>query len=318
MLKKFKMSNCLVSICIPTYRQVVSLERCLNSILEQSFDSYEIIITDDTRTDEVKNFVENYNFQSKPYRYQKNSKQLGSPANWNEAIQLAKGKYIKVLHHDDWFAYSNSLQEFVNCLENKPEASIGFVSSRNVNLETNEIININRPSKEYIKKVEQTPIFLACGNQIGSPSATIFRKFDRNYFDENLIWYVDTEAYTNILTHQKSILSFNSLDAISIGIGNLQVSRDCENNERINIYEFFYYINKHGINNLKDKDIFFSALTHIYKFKLCSVLDIKKNYQGALPSGLKLIFFIKKLLGEKKSVRVFYNRYTNRLIRFLI
>ncbi len=316
--KRFEMTECLVSICIPTYNQVISLKRCLDSIIEQSFVDYEIIITDDTRTNNVKIFIENYNFLNKPYLYKQNNIQLGSPANWNEAIKLAKGKYIKVLHHDDWFTYPNSLQEFVNCLENNPQASIGFVSSRNINLETFEIINMNTPTDINILKIEKKPILLVCGNQIGSPSATIFRKYNMQYFDENLVWYVDTECYTNILTNQKNILSFCPLDAISNGVSNLQISRKCENDVKINIYEFFYYLNKYQIANLKEKEIFDAALMHIFKFNLKSILDIKILYEGVLPSGLNIIFILKKYFGENISFKILKNQSINKIIRFLI
>ena len=51
-----------VSICIPVYKQVECLHRALNSIRDQTFQDYEIIVTDDTPDDSIKNMMENFNF----------------------------------------------------------------------------------------------------------------------------------------------------------------------------------------------------------------------------------------------------------------
>ena len=63
-------------------------------------------------------------------KYYKNPQCLGAAANWNAAISKARGEYIKIMHHDDWFTDENSLREFVNMLEEHPEACLGFSGSR--------------------------------------------------------------------------------------------------------------------------------------------------------------------------------------------
>ena len=47
------MNNPKVSICIPTYNQVIYLKRTIDSVFEQTYTDYEIIITDDSPTDVV-------------------------------------------------------------------------------------------------------------------------------------------------------------------------------------------------------------------------------------------------------------------------
>jgi len=302
------MNEVIVSICIPTYKNITSFERCLTSILSQTYNNYEIIITDDTPSDVVNDFVVTYDFKGKPYKYIKNKVRLGSPANWNEAIKYASGKYIKVLHHDDWFTYSHSLQIFVNTLENKPEASIGFVSSKNINTENGNTINTNSPSINIISKIENTPAFLISGNFIGSPSATIFRKQNIQYFDEKLIWLVDVEAYLNILRIHNRLLSFDKNDAISIGVSNSQLTRECENNIQINIYEFFYILHKYKDDILGNKEILNSIVRLIYSFNLENIQEVRRYYQGPLPKCLLFIFFIKKYFHKKIACKIFNSR----------
>ena len=102
-----------VSICIPAYNRPDTLRRCLKSIAGQSFRDFEVIITDDSLTDNVEKAVNEFR-DMLAIRYYKNNVRLGSPKNWNSAVRRANGKYIKIIHHDDWFSTENSLSIYVN------------------------------------------------------------------------------------------------------------------------------------------------------------------------------------------------------------
>ena len=113
------MKQPLVSICIPTYKQITYLKKCIESVLKQDFEDYELIITDDSPDDSIKNFLKD-SLKNKAYFYKRNNPALGSPENWNSALRLAKGKYIKLMHHDDFFTQANSLRLMVEKLDFKP------------------------------------------------------------------------------------------------------------------------------------------------------------------------------------------------------
>jgi len=100
-----------ISICIPAFQGEDYLKRLLDSINIQTFKNYEVIISDDSPDDSVERLSENY---SNSFRliYQKNKEPLGSPANWNKSISLANGKWIKIMHDDDWFYDKYALEEF--------------------------------------------------------------------------------------------------------------------------------------------------------------------------------------------------------------
>ena len=100
-----------ISICIPTFNQTFYLKKLLDSILIQTFTNFEIIISDDSSTDDVYDLISSYrHFFIDKITYVRNAKSLGPPTNWNNSISLAKGKWIKIMHHDDCFSSLNSLQ----------------------------------------------------------------------------------------------------------------------------------------------------------------------------------------------------------------
>src|SRR5687768_2623117 len=121
-----------ISICIPAYKNCNYLERLLNSIDSQSFRDFEVVITDDSPDDELAQLVQDYQSLF-PLQYFKNEQSAGSPANWNRAIAMATGEWIKIMHDDDWFVNATCLEQFAMATMQTKSSFIfsGFV---NVNL----------------------------------------------------------------------------------------------------------------------------------------------------------------------------------------
>jgi glycosyltransferase involved in cell wall biosynthesis len=195
-----------VSICIPTYCQVDFLRQTLNSIVEQKYTDYEIIISDDSPNDSVKNLLLEFNF-GKKLHYFSNNISLGSPENWNEAIRKANGEYIKILHHDDKLAHSNALGEFVRMLDNNPNADFGFSASRVEDIQSKSIRE-HRPTTKQLQMMSTMPEKLFLGNYIGAPSATIYRRKAAMDYDNRMKWLVDIDFYIRVLQRNKNF-SYN-------------------------------------------------------------------------------------------------------------
>ena len=77
-----------VSICIPAYDQVDYLKKNIDSVLVQTYTKYEIIVTDDSPSDIVKDLIQQYQ-RPDIIKYYKNDTALGTPENWNEGIRRA-------------------------------------------------------------------------------------------------------------------------------------------------------------------------------------------------------------------------------------
>lgn len=113
-----------VSVAIPTYNASRTMEATLRSVLDSTFNDLEIIVNDDASTDETLQIVEAVN--DPRIRWYRNSETLGPAANWNQALNKAKGEFIGLLNHDDlygpfWLSFA------VHTLEKHP--SIGWIST---------------------------------------------------------------------------------------------------------------------------------------------------------------------------------------------
>src|SRR5688500_14571649 len=110
------MASAVISICIPAYKNTLFLKRLLDSIAEQTYQDYEVIITDDSPDDIVEKFVQGYQKIPSIFYY-RNPYSLGTPENWNEAIRKSTGTWIKLMHNDDWFSGPDSLALFYAAIQ---------------------------------------------------------------------------------------------------------------------------------------------------------------------------------------------------------
>ena len=105
--------NPAISVIIPMYNTEKYIAACLDSVLSQTFQNYEVIIVDDCSNDKSCEIVESYKpkFGGKLQliRSEKNSGSPGVPR--NTAMPLAKGKYIYFLDSDD--ALIDTALEFI-------------------------------------------------------------------------------------------------------------------------------------------------------------------------------------------------------------
>jgi glycosyltransferase involved in cell wall biosynthesis len=100
----------MISIIVPNYNHGKYLKERMESILNQTFKDFEVIILDDLSTDDSKEVIERYRDNPKISHIIYNSKNSGSPfKQWQKGIELAKGKYVWIAESDD-FCASNFLE----------------------------------------------------------------------------------------------------------------------------------------------------------------------------------------------------------------
>ena len=89
-----------ISVCIPTYERYANvLEQAIESILEQTFADFEIVISDNCSSYDIYQRLSKY--KDGRIRIYKQSENIGMVANFNECIRLSRGRIIKPLCDDD-------------------------------------------------------------------------------------------------------------------------------------------------------------------------------------------------------------------------
>ena len=306
----------LVSICIPAYKQPQLLKIAIESVLMQSYTNYEIIVSDDTPDDSVKQLVKQ--FKADSIRYFKNEKPLGSPDNWNNAIKQAKGDLIKILHHDDHFCTKDSLQKFVTALTSAPHADFAFSYSDIFFKKVNEHY-LHKQSKTQLKRLQTQPEFLFFRNVIGAPSATIFKNDKTILFNKDYKWLVDVEFYINYLLKHKNFVCIKEALVTIVDGGEEQITQGVANDkdlvirENLNLFAFFYSENL----NTKKSRLFFQEL--FIQFNIRSYDELKAEFliPQTIESFLKETFvdIAKNTFFKKLNKRILTSRYNKRIFK---
>ena len=103
--------NPYLSIIIPTYNMEKYIERALSSILNQSFQDFEIIIINDYSNDNTKNIIKKFSFFLNKIKIVEHKKNLGIYASRIDGVLYSNGKYILYVDPDDAILNPNLFQK---------------------------------------------------------------------------------------------------------------------------------------------------------------------------------------------------------------
>ncbi|MCG8910130.1 glycosyltransferase family A protein [Pseudomonas sp. DP-17] len=90
-----------VSVILPVYNGSAYLVECIESLLQQNFKDFEILLIDDYSTDNSRDICEAYSTRDKRIRFFQNSVNQGTASTTNLGHRLAQGKYIAHADQDD-------------------------------------------------------------------------------------------------------------------------------------------------------------------------------------------------------------------------
>ena len=118
------MSNLpLVSVVMSVYNDEKFVSQSIKSILDQSFSNFEFIIVDDGSNDSSKKIIKDWERFDSRIIFIDRSTNMGLPFSLNEALSIAKGKYIARMDSDD-IATMSRFEKQLRFLEAKPEVDI--------------------------------------------------------------------------------------------------------------------------------------------------------------------------------------------------
>jgi glycosyltransferase involved in cell wall biosynthesis len=195
-----------VSILIPTYEGARHIGAALDSVLSQDGVDLEIIITDDNSRDDTLAIVGAY--RDPRIRVERSPVNLGAEANWNRALGLARGPYIKLFPQDD-LLLPGSLAEQVAIFEADRGQDIALVFGARQIIGNHGRILARRGLKGVKSgRVAAGALARRCvrsgTNVIGEPGGVLFRRALAERiggFDGAQPYVIDLDYWLRLLAH---------------------------------------------------------------------------------------------------------------------
>ncbi len=172
----------LISVIIPNYNHSKFLTQRIDSVLNQTYQNFELIILDDCSTDNSKAIIEGYRFHPKVSHIAYNNQNSASTfMQWQKGFSLAKGNLIWIAESDD-YCELNFLETLVQPFIETADLAISYCASYKVN-EHNEktgimkMIRGKEMGKWYINNGENEVLkYFIYGQIIPNASAVLFKK----------------------------------------------------------------------------------------------------------------------------------------------
>jgi len=111
-----------ISVLIPVYNGQAFIDETIQSVFKQTFQDFELIISDNASTDDTPRIIEKYLIDPR-VRYYRQSSNIGMAGNFNTCMLLSQGKYLKFLCADDKL-HENALTLMNEILDAYPEVTL--------------------------------------------------------------------------------------------------------------------------------------------------------------------------------------------------
>ncbi len=259
----------LISVIIPTYNRKNFLKIAVESVLNQTYKNFELIIVDDGSTDDTENLIKSYNDERIIYWYQKNR---GASAARNTGISIANGYYIAFLDSDDrWKPEKLEIQ--YQAMEEHPEFMLSHTEE--IWYRNGKILN---PKKKH--KKQHGDIFKQSLQLCAISMSTVMVKKELfnliGLYDEKLEVCEDYDMWLRV-TSQYPVLLIDLPLTLKEGGHPDQLSHKYFGMDKFRIYSIEKLISSNVLNSTK-KELALQELT-----KKCTIYGkgcIKHNKQS--------------------------------------
>ncbi len=212
-----------VSVIIPVYNGEKYIEEAIDSVLDQTFKSFELIIVNDASEDNTKEIVDEKLKLDKRIKFINCDKNKGKATVLNLGIKKSSGEYISILDADDMY-FSDKLEKQVEYLDKHPEIDMVYGGAKyfgeKSEKEQTEVLDSSLDLRGMLKKAGQKTlkelnsthhaVFEGTNAIIAACSVMIRKKvFEKCKFDENLRNIEDYDMWYQIIGKGFKIKSLN-------------------------------------------------------------------------------------------------------------
>lgn len=203
-----------ISVIIPVYNSEKYIEKCLDSILNQTIENIEIIVVNDKSTDNSKAIIMKYCDEYKNIIFIDKETNEGVSAARNDALKVATGKYISFIDADDWIESDMLEKLYIEAETNNLDIAIcnHFVENEDGN--NQEIRKINLSSDTIFNGMEMTKEVMTAKNNLqGFVWNKIFKleliKSNKIEFNSELNYLEDLIFNIKILLNSEGVKIIN-------------------------------------------------------------------------------------------------------------
>lgn len=218
-----------VTVCIPSYNGAAHLPATIESVLNQEYRDFELLIVDDHSIDNTADVVARY--RDPRLRFMKNAKNLGPEANWNRCLHEARGRYIKLLPQDDLIA-PTCLAKQVAVFEQigGERIALVFCARRIIDGDGRQIM-IRHYGQRSDGVISAQDVVRKCfrrgTNLIGEPGSVLFRTDQARRvgaFDATYPYVIDLDYWFRLLHHGDAYYITDTLSSFRLTVGSWSVA----------------------------------------------------------------------------------------------
>ena len=313
----------LISVIVPNYNHEKYLKERLNSIFNQTYSNFEVILLDDCSTDKSREILSEYSKNERVSHCIFNEINLGNTfKQWIKGIGLAKGDFIWIAESDD-FCDNNFLEKLIEPFQNDAELALVYCQSNRVN----ELGEVTGSWITHTNNLEKTLFlddfcingnkfiqdFLIYKNVIPNASGVVFRKKNAVQIghldlDPVLKTCGDWLFYVKLLANSKVAYIHKSLNNFRYHSESV-ISNSLRANERTSIIDIELITRKKIISFLLNRNIDNLSIIRNQNYQITRNLKYEKgllyiNNDEKIRGGLILatifFYFIKKYKFQKK------------------
>lgn len=300
----------MISVIIPTFNRADLIKRSVDSVINQTYSNWELIIVDDRSTDDTRNVIAPYLKSEHNIKYFENRRAKGPAGARNCGIEASSGEYLAFLDSDDEWT-PNHLKE---CLEALKKTNYKVCSA----LWKESVFG-------DIKKLEDNPWYDNIFNEMKT-YLNVDRKDKLWIFDHNLFEHIIEKDFycfhINTLVLSKEIINqVGMFDESFLACEDLDfIYRVLEkyNLVTVNSYHFIYYYgqnNLYAFINRNQIDFKKDSLSEEEINRLTLNISYKIRHFKSLISIIKYSERIKK---KKAAIAIFNDRLFNKYLTIYI
>ena len=268
----------MISICVPVYNSSEFLEKCITSILNQSYKNFELIIQDDASTDNSFEIINTY--KDPRIKIMKNEKNIGWVNNCNSLISQTIYDYYCIICSDDYIPI-NYIEELYNTII-KDELIINcypyIISFGNHTIPTRQKSinddNISLRIEDFITNHHNAVSFRGLVKKSSKLNLLYLEQLNNNMWSDSL----------QILQHviEGKLIEVNIEYYKRYHENNTHTKWKSTTNDYINYYLTIYILSK----NFIEKDKLINIIDkRLFRYKIYNFKEIKNNYYDYIIMG---------------------------------